>query len=266
MKKSIQWRLGLIALSVLVALFLFLPSTPLTTKLPDWWHQSVPKISLGLDLRGGSHIVMQVETDKAVESSVDNIVADLQTTAASQRLAVTFSRNGQDITAKFAEPLEDKVEKLVKGNYAILDLKTGGKGELVYAMKPAEVKRLKETAVTPGARADPAQDRQVRRGRARHLQAGAGPDRAPASGREEPPGGHLLHQDRGPAGVQARGHGSRRSSEGAGRQGPRGHARSCSRNAKGRAGKIIQAADPGVQTDAPDRRPSEGGQGRHRPV
>ena len=108
MKKSIQWRVGLIALSVLVALFLFLPSTPLTSKLPEWWHQSVPKISLGLDLRGGSHIVMQVETDKAVESSVDNIVADLQTTASQQQLAVTFARTEQNITAKFAEPLEEK--------------------------------------------------------------------------------------------------------------------------------------------------------------
>ncbi len=66
MKKSIRWRLALIALSVLIALFLFLPSTPLTASLPEWWHKSVPKISLGLDLRGGSHLVMQVETDKAV--------------------------------------------------------------------------------------------------------------------------------------------------------------------------------------------------------
>jgi preprotein translocase subunit SecD len=148
MKKSIQWRVGLIALSVLIALFLFLPSTPLTARLPEWWHQSVPKISLGLDLRGGSHVVMQVETDKAVESSADNIVADLQTTAASQGLAVTFSRTGQDIAAKFAEPLEEKAEKLVKESYAILDLKSRAKGELVYGLKPAEVKRLKEWAVT----------------------------------------------------------------------------------------------------------------------
>ncbi len=148
MKKSIQWRLGLIALSVLIALFLFLPSTPLTAKLPEWWHQSVPKIGLGLDLRGGSHIVMQVETDKAVESSVDNIVADLQTTASSQGLAVNFNRRGQDITAKFAEQLEEKAEKLVKDSYAILDLKTRTKGALAYSMKPAEVRRLKEWAVT----------------------------------------------------------------------------------------------------------------------
>jgi hypothetical protein len=38
MKKSIQWRLALIALSVVIALFLFLPSTPLTEQLPGWWH------------------------------------------------------------------------------------------------------------------------------------------------------------------------------------------------------------------------------------
>ena len=147
MKKSIQWRLGLIALSVLVALFLFLPSTPLTSKLPEWWHQSVPKISLGLDLRGGSHIVMEVETDKAVESSVDNIVADLQATAAQQKLAVTFNRAGMDVTAKYDQALADKVESLVKESYGILDIKSQSQGQLVYGMKPAEVKRLKESAV-----------------------------------------------------------------------------------------------------------------------
>ncbi len=147
MKKSIQWRLALIAFSVLIALFLFLPSTPLRDSLPELWHRSVPKISLGLDLRGGSHLVMQVETDKAVESSVDNIVADLQTTAATQKLAVTFNRTGQDISAKCAESLFDSVEKLVKDNYAILNIKSQSKGELIYSMKPAEVKRLKESAV-----------------------------------------------------------------------------------------------------------------------
>jgi preprotein translocase subunit SecD len=148
MKKSIQWRLALIALSVAIALFLFVPSTPLSAGLPDLWRQSVPKISLGLDLRGGSHLVMEVDTAKAVESSVDNIVADLQTSAASQKLAVVFSRSGQDITAKFDDSLADQVEKLVKDNYAIVEIKNRAKGEFVYSMKAAEVRRLKEWAVT----------------------------------------------------------------------------------------------------------------------
>jgi preprotein translocase subunit SecD len=148
MKKSIQWRVALIALSVAIALFLFVPSTPLSAGLPDWWRQSVPKISLGLDLRGGSHLVMEVDTVKAVEASMDNIVADLQTTAVSQKLAVVFSRSGQDINAKFDDSLADKVEKLVKDNYAIVEIKNRAKGELSYSMKAAEVRRLKEWAVT----------------------------------------------------------------------------------------------------------------------
>ncbi|HTF99528.1 MAG TPA: protein translocase subunit SecD [Nitrospirota bacterium] len=147
MKKSIQWRLAVIALSVLIALFLFLPSTPVGGSLPEWWLKSVPKISLGLDLRGGSHLVMQVETDKAVESSVDNIVADLQTTATQQQLKATFSRTGQDVSARFDDAAGDKVESMVKSTYAILDLKSRDKGQLVYGLKPAEVRRLKETAV-----------------------------------------------------------------------------------------------------------------------
>ncbi len=147
MKKSIRWRLALIALSVVVAVFLFLPSTPMTAQLPQWWQQSVPKISLGLDLRGGSHLVMEVETSKAVEASVDNIAADLQTTAALQGLSATFTRTGQEVTARFADALEDKVEKLIKDTYAILVYKSRTKGELVYELKPVEVRRLKEWAV-----------------------------------------------------------------------------------------------------------------------
>ncbi len=148
MKKSIQWRLALIALSVVIALFLFLPSTPISGNLPELWRQSVPKISLGLDLKGGSHLVMQVDTVKAVEASVDNIAADLQTTAKTQSIDATFVRSGQTIVAKAAEPLADKVAKLVKDSYSILDEKGRTKGELVFALKPAEVKRLSEWAVT----------------------------------------------------------------------------------------------------------------------
>jgi len=147
MKKSIQWRLGLILLSVIVALFLFLPSTPVGVKLPDWWKNNVSKIALGLDLQGGSHLVMQVETDKAVEASVDNIIADLQTTAATQQVKVAFTRSGQDITAKFEESVEEKVRDFVKKTYAVLKEKSRNRGELMFALDPVRVNELKEDAV-----------------------------------------------------------------------------------------------------------------------
>ena len=147
MKKSIQWRLGLIILSVLVALVLFLPSTPLGAKLPDVWRQNVSKIALGLDLRGGSHLVMQVETDKAVEASIDNIIADLQTTASGQEIKVAFSRNGQQVIAKFSDGAADSVEKFVKRTYAVLDLADRKAGELVYTLQAARATEMKDEAV-----------------------------------------------------------------------------------------------------------------------
>lgn len=148
MKKSIRWRLALIAFSVVIALFLFLPSTPVSKTLPKWWIESVPRIALGLDLRGGSHLVLQVETDKAIESSVDNIVADLQTVAKSQNLDVTFTRTGQDISVRFPENIADKAAELVKRRYAILTAKASSKTEVVYGLVPSEASRLREWAVT----------------------------------------------------------------------------------------------------------------------
>ncbi|MDA8098973.1 MAG: protein translocase subunit SecD [Nitrospiraceae bacterium] len=148
MKTSIQWRLGLILLSVVVALALFLPSTPAGDRLPEWWKGNVSKIALGLDLRGGSHLVMQVETDKAVEASLDNIAADLQTTAASQKLeGVTFARSGQTIVAKFPEAMEDQVADFVKKTYAVLEYKSRAKGEMTYAPKAQWANGIKEDSV-----------------------------------------------------------------------------------------------------------------------
>ena len=203
MKKSIQWRLALIALSVAIALFLFVPSTPLSAGLPDWWRQSVPKISLGLDLRGGSHLVMEVDTAKAVESSVDNIAADLQTTAASQTLAVTFSRTGQDITAKVRRFARREGREAREGQLCHHRDKEPGQGRAGVCHESGRGQAAQGVGRDPGARAHPPQGGQVRCCRACHLQAGERSDRAPASGREEPAGGDRVHQDRGQAGVQA---------------------------------------------------------------
>lgn len=140
--------MALILLSVAVALFLFLPSMPVSSSLPAWWKENVPKIALGLDLRGGSFLVMEVETEKAIESSVDNIIADLLTTAKTDGLAVSFTREGQEIVAKFDPTLEGKVADYIKKRYTILDVKSRSQGQLVYGLKPVEVRRLKEWAVT----------------------------------------------------------------------------------------------------------------------
>src|SRR5512142_2772356 len=80
MSKGLTWRVSLILLFIILS-FLYLTPT-LLAKLPSWWTGILPKdkIHLGLDLQGGSHLVMEVETQKAVEGTLDLITSDLEDT------------------------------------------------------------------------------------------------------------------------------------------------------------------------------------------
>jgi preprotein translocase subunit SecD len=80
MTKSFAWRVSMILAFILLS-FLYLTPT-MTTTLPTWWSGILPKdkIHLGLDLQGGTHLVMEVETEKAVEGALDLIATDLEDT------------------------------------------------------------------------------------------------------------------------------------------------------------------------------------------
>jgi len=76
--KKLKWR-GLIVLVVLViALIYLLPS--LSTTLPAWWPNILPedKIHLGLDLKGGMHLILEVQVHKAVENHLERMVEDIK--------------------------------------------------------------------------------------------------------------------------------------------------------------------------------------------
>ncbi len=77
--KNISWKpifvLGVIA----VAIICIIPSIDMAIKGkkdPTLWPKK--KINLGLDLQGGMHLVLEVGTQKAVESQIDRIARDLR--------------------------------------------------------------------------------------------------------------------------------------------------------------------------------------------
>src|SRR5574340_414295 len=80
MFKNIKFRAALSAVVCLAALFYLLPS--LTDSLPSFWkdHLTKEKIHLGLDLLGGTHLVLEVDTEKALESSVERVANNLKET------------------------------------------------------------------------------------------------------------------------------------------------------------------------------------------
>jgi preprotein translocase subunit SecD len=77
MSGGLKWRMALIATVVVVGL---LYSAPTFFALPGWWTDNFPdeKISLGLDLQGGVHLLLEVESEKAVANSLERLAGDLK--------------------------------------------------------------------------------------------------------------------------------------------------------------------------------------------
>jgi len=133
MKRRIGLRLAMIAVTIAVSFVVFLPSTPWYPFMPDWWKKYLPSqgVTLGLDLLGGMHVVLHVESDKAVEGIVDRTMATLPSALADRKLdGVTVKRVGPlelelDFTALETEEatgkLRDGILKLMDDSYPTLN-------------------------------------------------------------------------------------------------------------------------------------------------
>jgi preprotein translocase subunit SecD len=72
--KKLSWKLVLVVVVMVAALIYLLPSLK-----PGLWPHK--KINLGLDLQGGMHLVLEVQTEKAVESTLERIAQEIRSQA-----------------------------------------------------------------------------------------------------------------------------------------------------------------------------------------
>lgn len=77
MARSIGYRLALLAgLTAWALVYL----TPSLLVVPDWWQAVLPsqQIRLGLDLRGGTHLLLEIDLDEALRNNLDRTIAEIQ--------------------------------------------------------------------------------------------------------------------------------------------------------------------------------------------
>jgi preprotein translocase subunit SecD len=89
--KKVGGRLWLLTLVLVGSFVSFLPSyPPLYQAMPSWLKTVLPNkgITLGLDLQGGIHMVLEVDEDRAVEIAVDRSVTALQDLVTEKKIAV----------------------------------------------------------------------------------------------------------------------------------------------------------------------------------
>lgn len=79
MSKNLGWRSSIIAVLIIFALVYLIPSLS-GENLPGWWTKFLPgqEIKLGLDLQGGMHLILEVDSEKAVVNDLERCIEDLK--------------------------------------------------------------------------------------------------------------------------------------------------------------------------------------------
>jgi preprotein translocase subunit SecD len=77
MDKSTRWRTLTLALLLIVAVCALIPNLVDRENLPGWFPFK-SKINLGLDLKGGTHMVYSIDLDKAVDDKASEVKRDLE--------------------------------------------------------------------------------------------------------------------------------------------------------------------------------------------
>ncbi len=109
------------------------------------------KINLGLDLQGGMHLVYEVDADKAVLSSLDNLTEDLEKFLTSKDIKVrSIVRDGERVILHIGKKQIPDAMKVIEDDYAILELKgqNTDEGSLVYSFTQDYRDRVFDNAIS----------------------------------------------------------------------------------------------------------------------
>ncbi len=152
--KKVGGRFALVGIVLVLSIVFFLPSYPTAYQaLPDWLKKIMPNkgITLGLDLQGGIHLVLEVEEERAVEIAVDRSVNAIQDLLVDKKIPVeSIKRTGNaQVTLRFQDSeLKSQVQKVMEEFPSFFEVEgSGTPNSLVYALRDGEMKRIKDSAI-----------------------------------------------------------------------------------------------------------------------
>jgi preprotein translocase subunit SecD len=117
--KEFSWRIPVVC-AILIGAFIYIVPT---FKPGIWPHK---KINLGLDLQGGMHLALEVEVEKAVESTVERIRNELRTDFRKEKIRYeSISHSGKNgLRIRLLEPDGlKKLETLLDRQYSDVEIR-----------------------------------------------------------------------------------------------------------------------------------------------
>jgi preprotein translocase subunit SecD len=153
MNKNLRWKVVVIVATLLVFLFGIFG-------VPKGWSGSAllasmtERIHLGLDLQGGTHLILQVQVNDAVNSDSDRAIERLKDEMRSRKIAYADiikpdpANNPDHIVIKGVPPESSSdLRNLISDRLPEYDAKSGAENSWVLTMKPAQLADLKNRAV-----------------------------------------------------------------------------------------------------------------------
>ncbi len=125
----------------------------LSADLPGWVRAlGLKPMNLGLDLRGGIHVVIDVDIDAALDQSLERYVEEIRTQLRDAKVRYqTVSREKGQVIAKFADAAaRDAGEKVIAKEFRDLKMETreeGGDFLVTLALTPKQVRETQEFAL-----------------------------------------------------------------------------------------------------------------------
>lgn len=151
--KKIRGRLFLVLFLSVVSFYLFLPSWPgLYDRIPENVRWLIPPrgVSLGLDLQGGIHLVLEVEEDRAVEIAVDRAAKAMQDLLTDKEIAFDIVERVGALQVQLDLSKEETVEEtaeLIREEFPSYFQVSLESGTLVVELLDSEVDRIKNAAI-----------------------------------------------------------------------------------------------------------------------
>src|SRR5438034_840774 len=154
MNKNLGWKLGLVFATLLFFLFgIFgipkgFSGRSLLASLQD-------RIHLGLDLKGGTHLILQVQVNEAVNGDSDRAVDRLKEDLRTHKINYTEitkpdpANTPDQIVLKGVPPESSSdLRNIVSDRLPEYDLRSGAENTWIFSMKPQYMADLKNRAVT----------------------------------------------------------------------------------------------------------------------
>jgi preprotein translocase subunit SecD len=153
MRQNVRARLiGFIIVTIAGLVYLLPTFVPF---LPGWWAAVLPthRINLGLDLQGGTHLVLEVKVDKALENNVERIRGDLIKILREKGVSgVSVDRSGTQLQVKTAAASAERVRGILKSDFGnLIEAKSsqtaGATAEFYLTLGKEELRSLRDYAV-----------------------------------------------------------------------------------------------------------------------